>query len=103
MITLREVLESLDELEEMPHNWETAQKLAVLLALRDHLEPAPEPAASREAAPAVPQIPAESEFLRLALSGDPVRVWPVLDELMGTLEAMQPRMYEAVMRRLREI
>ena len=100
MITLREVQQSLDELEELPHNWETAQQLAVMLVLRDHLG-GEEPAVSRDAGPAEPQIPADSEFLQLALGGDPVRVWAVLDELMMTLEAMQPRIYAGVMRRLR--
>lgn len=100
MITLREVQQSLDELEELPHNWETAKQLAVMLVLRDHLG-GEEPAVSRDASPAEPQIPADSEFLQLALGGDPVRVWAVLDELMMTLEAMQPRIYAGVMRRLR--
>ena len=100
MITLREVLQSLDELEELPHNWDTAQKLAVMLVLRDHLG-GEEPAVSRDAGPAEPHIPADSEVLQLALGGDPDRVWAVLDELMSTLEAMQPRIYAGVMRRLR--
>lgn len=104
MITLREVLQSLDELEELPHNWDTAQKLAVMLVLQDYLAPKPEPeetAVSRDAESEPPAIPADSEFLELALGGDPVRVWAVLDELMSTLEAMQPRIYAGVMRRLR--
>ena len=102
MITLREVLQSLDELEELPHNWDTAQKLAVMLVLRDHLSSASETTASHDAGPAEPQISVDSEFLQLALSGDPARVWAVLDEMMDALEVMMPRMYDGVMRRLRE-
>lgn len=103
MITLREVESALDELEELPHNWDTAQKLAVMLALREYLTQSPEPEKSRDAGPAEPQIPADSAFLQLALGNDPVRVWAVLDELMSTLEVIMPRMYEGVMRRLREM
>lgn len=104
MITLREVQQSIDELEELPHNWDTAQKLAVMLVLQDYLTPRPEleeMVVSRDAEPEPPPIPADSGFLQLAIGGDPVRVWAVLDELMSTLEAMQPRIYAGVMRRLR--
>lgn len=102
MITLREVLQSLDELEELPHNWDTAQKLAVMLVLRDYLSPPPEPEVSRDAGRGAEQVPADSEFLQAAFGCDPVRLWGLLDELMSTLTVAMPRLYEAVMRRLRE-
>lgn len=98
MITLEEVLEALDELEDAPHDWDTTQKLAALLVLRDKLGGG---ADSREGVPVLP--PADSEFLQLALGHDPAAVWSVLDELMDTLAVMMPRMYDGVMRRLREI
>jgi hypothetical protein len=102
MITLREVLQSLDELEELPHNWDTAQKLAVMLVLRDYLSPPSEPEVSRDAGREAEPVPADSEFLQAAFGCDPVRLWGLLDELMATLSVAMPRLYEAVMRRLRE-
>lgn len=102
MITLREVLQSLDELEELPHNWDTAQKLAVMLVLRDYLSPPSEPEVSRDAGREAAPVPADSEFLQAAFECDPVRVWELLDELMGTLSVAMPRLYEAVMQKLRE-
>lgn len=98
MITLEEVLEALDELEDAPHNWDTTQKLAALLVLRDKLSSVAEPI---ESLPALP--PANSEFLRLALTKDPAAVWRLMDEMMETTSVLLPRMYDSVLRRLREM
>lgn len=38
-----------------------------------------------------------------AISGkDPDMVWPVIDEMMSVLQVTQPRLYDGVMRKLRE-
>ena len=53
--------------------------------------PAPEPTV---------QIQSKSEFAE-AINGRNQRdVWPVMDELMDTLRAIQPRLYDAVMQKL---
>ena len=98
MITLEEVLEALEELEDAPHNWDTTQKLAALLVLRDKLGGDAEP---RESLPVLP--PADSEFLRLALAKDPAAVWRLMDEMMEAAAVLLPRMYDSVLRRLREM
>ena len=46
------------------------------------------------------EIDGDSEFAR-TIDGKPQKdVWPVLDELMQTLAAVQPKVYTAVMRKL---
>ena len=103
MITLRDVLESMDELESAPDNWDTAQRLAVLYVLRDHLSPpaVAEPEADVSRSAGLPMPEGDGEFPEAVRAADPEVVWEVLCELMDTLAAMQPRIFDAVMRRLR--
>lgn len=97
MITLRDVLDTLEDLESQPKSYETAEKLAVMLYLREHLTDSrrkPEQEAVKN------DFAGDSEFLRIAVRGDPRIVWPVLDELMETVKITTPRVYDAVMRKL---
>ena len=41
-----------------------------------------------------------SEFSRLIYGRDPAEVWPVMDELMDTLQLIHRRLYDGVMRQL---
>ena len=42
----------------------------------------------------------DSEFADAIRGKDPDDVWPVIDELMSTVKLIQPRLYDAVMRKL---
>jgi hypothetical protein len=56
-----------------------------------------------EAQTADPMIrnPGESEFARAIDGRKQEEVWPLLDEMMDTIYAIHPRLYHAVMNRLR--
>ena len=43
-----------------------------------------------------------SEFMETCSKTDAVKVWNVLDETMDTLKAIQPKLYDAVLRKLTE-
>ena len=43
-----------------------------------------------------------SEFMEACSKADPVKMWRVLDETMETIKAIQPRLYDAVLRNLKE-
>ena len=45
-------------------------------------------------------IKSESEFAHTVNGRDPVDVWPVVDELMQTLEVVNPRLYASVIKKL---
>ena len=45
-------------------------------------------------------IQSESEFAKAIDGKDQADVWPVLDELMDTIETLHPRLYDAVLDRL---
>lgn len=42
----------------------------------------------------------DTEFAKVIEGKEQSKVWPVIDELMSTLQAMQPRLYNAVMEKL---
>lgn len=45
----------------------------------------------------------DSEFL-IAISGkSPGKVWGIIDELMGNLQAVNPRVYNSVIRKIKEL
>ena len=52
--------------------------------------------------PEVVEYEGDSEFAQLCRGQSVSFIMPILDELMDTLQAIQPRLYEAVMRRLRD-
>jgi GGDEF domain-containing protein len=43
----------------------------------------------------------DSEFLEAITDKNPEDIWMVMDELMSTLQALNPRLYEATMDRLK--
>ena len=42
----------------------------------------------------------DTEFSQIINGKDPSKVWPVIDELMSTVQALMPRLYDGVMQRL---
>lgn len=42
----------------------------------------------------------DTEFSRMIDGRKASEVWPVIDELMSTIQAIQPRLYDGVMRKL---
>jgi len=45
----------------------------------------------------------DTEFSRLINGKYAASIWKLMDELMTTLQAIQPRLYEGVLRKLREM
>lgn len=44
----------------------------------------------------------DTEFSRAINGRQPGDIWPIMDELMSTIEVLVPRLYNGVMRRLQE-
>lgn len=87
----------------------TCIKMAAFYTIRDHLFPqAPERMGSETkerysyapAPEATVQIESNSEFAGIINGKDQMDVWPVIDELMSTLQVIQPRLYNAVLQKL---
>lgn len=118
MLDKQEIRKEIARLEYEESSYPNYAKLADLYIIRAEMEkpdakiePRYERLYSRAAAPAGMHMPqnavnidtADSDFLK-ALSGkDAGAAWKIMDELMESLQVMQPRTYSAVMRRLREL
>ena len=90
----------------------TCIKLAACYALKNELfgktdQPEPMPVYSFAAAPAetvekIIQYSSDTEFSRMIDGRDAADIWPIIDELMTTVQTLMPRLYDGVMRELRK-
>ena len=112
MITEQDLQEAIAECQGQRNpNANTAIKLAAFYTIRRELfgeekDAGPLPGYSYAAQPETAseskiQNDSDSEFARL-IDGRPQKeVWPLMDEMMDTIHAIHPRLYRAVMDRLR--
>ena len=101
MIFLDEISGEIAKLENQPATYVTMEKLAWLYIVRDHITLSQAKgfvsAANTETIPDV----GTSDFL-IACAGKPMpEVMLVMDELMETLNSIHPKLYTAVMDRLK--
>lgn len=87
----------------------TCIKLAAFYTIKEHLYPEgedaaesalPAPGYSYATEPGAIDYDSGSDFSEMIAGRDPAEIWPIMDELMSTLRAMVPRLYDGVMRRL---
>lgn len=107
MITEKDLQEAIAECQGQRNpNASTAIKLAAFLTIQKEMfgKDEPVPSYSFAAPQAENQVEIESgtEFARLINGMDARDAWAVMDELMDTLAAINPRLYNGVMRELRK-
>ena len=88
-------------------NANTCIKLAAYFTIRNELYPDDQPGPSYAYAPdpdtpddGYVKIDSDTEFAQLIDGRRQADVWPVLDELMTTVKAIYPRLYNAVLAKL---
>lgn len=95
MFPKRELLDAIAECERDPQNYHDCAKLATFYTIFDHLYPDTTPQKT------VDEITIDehgnSDFLQAVAGCDATKVWGIMDELMGTLEAMYPPLYNSVL------
>lgn len=108
MITKQDLLEAIAECQGQRNpNANTCVKLAAYHIILDHMDDDKAEKYSYSSAPSIPQISiptveywSDTEFGR-AVNGKSVEeVLPLVDELMQTIQVLQPKLYDAVMRKL---
>lgn len=92
MSNIEIIAQEIAELENRQIDYSTAEKLAWLYIVRDHLIPKAEPA-----------VYGDSEFMQAIQGKDIASVMALIDELMAILQAVQPQLYSGVMRKLSEL
>ncbi len=102
MITEKELLNAIEELKAAPVSFQNCQKLATFCTLYDFFYKEEKPERAILPGDAILSIDGESEFLKAVDGKKVTKVFAVLNELMDALEAIQPRMYDGVLRRLEQ-
>lgn len=98
MIDERELALWIKRLETEESSWTNYEKLAALYTIQNHNREPVKEARMVEAYSAAPAP--NSDFLRAVSRVDPVRAWEVMDELMDSLQVVNERVYNSVMRKL---
>lgn len=100
MLTQKEVEEAISEFEKQPSsNLRTCEKLAALYTVYDHLFAPDEKTRSFSDEERI-SLHGDSDFLKAVRGKEAYSVWIVLDELMQTLRALDPKLYNAVMEKI---
>ena len=105
MITEYDLQEAIAECEGQRNpNANTCLKLAAFYIIRDKMYPAKQeereevmPQYSMSSGPIEPT----TEFMQVVKEIDQNKLLPIMDELMTTLQALMPRLYDGVIRKLK--
>ena len=101
MIREEELRDAIAECQgERNPNANTCMKLAAFYTILDHMEERPVPVYSTAPSDSV-HIDSDSEFAQAINGQDMDQVFSLVDELMGTLQIVNPRLYDGVMRKIR--
>lgn len=109
MLNDKEIALWISRLETEDSSWANYEKLAALYTIRAHQNGAVNMAQITEysAASAPVALRAEtvgdcgdSDFLQTVAACSPAKAWSIMDELMSTLQVVNPRAYNSVMRKL---
>ena len=100
MISQKDLEKEIRELENAPESYRTYEKLAVMRAVYNDYYAEPEMFMPLSADSAkVPHI-SETEFSKAVEGMDSRNLWELIDELMSTLQVLNPRLYNSVMRKI---
>lgn len=106
MITDKDLQEAIAECQgERKPNAQTCIKLAAYYIIRDHITDNGSTGSyySHDSGPSFADhidYDGNSDFAQAIKGKSAMDVWPIMDELMTTLEALNPRLYAGVMRRI---
>lgn len=102
MITIEQINGEIAVLEDEKPTHVVMGKLANLYTVRDHMGIG-EPDVVTPVVSERVEYSGTSEFAKVIRGKDINRVLPVVDELMSTLEVLNPRLYQSALRNLEEV
>lgn len=108
MITEYDLQEAIAECQGVRNpNANTCIKLAAFLTIRKELygekdEKAEIPMYSFDPPADTIAYHGDTEFAQMIEGRKPEDVWPIIDELMSTVQVIQPRLYDAVIRKIKD-
>lgn len=105
MITEKDLQEAIAECNGVRNpNANTCIKLASYYTILEHMfgkEKENIPTYSFSSGPSVIEFIGEGEFAETIRGMDPYDVWPIVNELMNTLQIVNPRLFNSVIRKLK--
>jgi DNA-directed RNA polymerase subunit F len=103
MFSKNELLDAIDDLEMAPATYQNAEKLATFYTLYDHLYVREVPKNLVEMTREVTiDRYGDTEFLKAIDGIDAEKAWKIMDELMSTLMALQRKLYDATIDRIKQ-
>lgn len=84
-------------LEKKDTTYANCERLAWLYIVRDHVT------GQQQAQPTPLNISGDSEFLQAVDGKDSVAVWAIMDDLMDTIKVTAPKVYDRILRRVKEL
>lgn len=102
MLTRKELLEAISECESAPMSYQNCEKLATFYLIYDHLFS--EPVERMESVPEMfVQTTGTSDFSKAINGKSAKKIYLLMDELIESVQALMPNLYDAFMRRLDEL
>lgn len=101
MFTKRELIDAIHECEDSPPSYQNCQRLATFYTIYDHLFP-PERQADVRTEKVIDEY-GKSDFLLSVGRKNAEKVWAVIDELMYTLQVVNPKLYDGVMNKIHDL
>lgn len=100
-MNMRDVENTIYDLENGVTNFDTCNKLASLYIIRDHAQGSNSTPATVVTEPSkLISLDSETDFAHAVNSMDSNDVMKIMDELMTTLQVVNPRLYNGVMNKL---
>lgn len=102
---LQEIESEIRSAEQQKVTFNNVRDLALLYFVREHFTQASLPL-TKMIEPESSDISletAESEFLKSVRGKDSETVWNIMNELMSTIQMLEPKLYNAVMRKIQEV
>ena len=103
MLSKRELIKAIENCENAPESYQNCEKLATFYTLYDHYYgESPQYSGAPEVEKII-QTDDKSDFGR-AIDGKPSeKVWPIMSELLETVKAISPRLYDGVITKLNDL
>lgn len=102
MVSKQELLEAIQELEEQGASLQTLGKLSTLYTVLDHCYQMPPQARAVEHEEEIIGDYGDSYFLQAVRGKDAYAVWQLIDELVSTLEVLEPRLHSSFINKLEQ-
>ena len=103
MISEKELLEAIDKCKNNVNSFQWCEKLAALYTAYDHLYGQPvEYANIRTETETIVEVDGDNDFLKAVNGKNAVKIWNIMSELMESVKLIQPKLYNAVMRKISE-